>query len=127
MLITPGTKVLLKDYDPADTGEYQSEQHAAQALAKQLEELRKLQYLMFAENRRSLLVVLQGVDASGKDGTIGHVMSGLNPLGVEVHAFKEPSKEELAHDFLWRVHQKTPPRGVIGIFNRSHYEDVAVV
>jgi PPK2 family polyphosphate:nucleotide phosphotransferase len=92
----------------------------------QLKELDKLQYLLFAENRRALLVVLQGMDTSGKDGTIRHVMRGVSPLGVTVKAFKKPNEEELAHDFLWRVHRAVPRSGYIGIFNRSHYEDVLV-
>src|SRR5213592_2175108 len=93
-------------------------------LAKHIARLDELQYLMYAEHRRALLVVLQGIDASGKDGTIRHVMSGLNPQGCRVTAFKVPTAEERAHDFLWRVHRETPPLGWIGIFNRSHYEDV---
>ena len=90
------------------------------------EELIDWQTRLYAENRRSVLIVLQGMDASGKDGLIRTVFSGLNPQGVEVHSFKEPSKEELAHDFLWRIHQRTPPKGMIHVFNRSHYEDVLI-
>ncbi|OON71099.1 PPK2 family polyphosphate kinase [Hymenobacter sp. CRA2] len=90
------------------------------------QELIGLQERLYAENRRSVLLVLQGMDASGKDGLIRTVFSGLNPQGVEVHAFKEPTKEELAHDFLWRIHQRTPPKGMIHVFNRSHYEDVLI-
>src|SRR5262249_28651927 len=98
-----------------------------QALQKNLERLRELQYLLYAENKHALLVVLQGVDAAGKDGTIRNVMSGLNPQGVTVTPFKAPSVEELDHDYLWRIHKNVPPRGDIGIFNRSHYEDLLVV
>jgi len=127
MLIKPGTKVNLKDFDPDDTGEFRSEEEADPVLAKYLEELDSLQRLLYAENRRALLVVLQGMDTSGKDGTVRKVMHGLTPLGVQVKAFKAPNEEELAHDFLWRVHRAVPPRGYIGIFNRSHYEDVLVV
>ncbi|WP_324674303.1 PPK2 family polyphosphate kinase [Hymenobacter sp. GOD-10R] len=90
------------------------------------QELIELQKRLYAENRRSVLIVLQGMDASGKDGLIRKVFSGLNPQGITVHSFKEPTKEELAHDFLWRVHAQTPGRGMIQIFNRSHYEDVLV-
>src|SRR5262245_1497798 len=127
MLIKPGTKVSLKDYDPDDTGEFKSEEEAEPVLQKDLHELGKLQQLLYAENRRALLVILQGMDTSGKDGTIRKVMAGLSPLGVQVEAFKAPHEEELAHDFLWRVHQAVPRRGYIGIFNRSQYEDVLVV
>jgi PPK2 family polyphosphate:nucleotide phosphotransferase len=127
MLIKPGTRVRLKDYDPADKGEFSSEEEADKALQGYLEELGKLHNLLYAENRRALLIVLQGMDTSGKDGTIRKVMSGLSPLGVQVKAFKAPNEEELAHDYLWRVHYVVPRKGFIGIFNRSHYEDVLVV
>jgi polyphosphate kinase 2 (PPK2 family) len=127
MLIKPGTNVSLKKYDPGDTGPYASAEEAEEALQKQLEELSRQQNLLYAENRRALLIVLQGMDTSGKDGMIRHVMAGLSPLGVKVNAFKAPTEEELAHDFLWRVHKEVPRHGFIGIFNRSHYEDVLVV
>jgi PPK2 family polyphosphate:nucleotide phosphotransferase len=127
MLVKPGAKVSLKDYDPDDTGRYRSEAEAQARLDELRHELAKLQNLFYADRRWALLVILQGMDASGKDGTIKHVMSGLNPLGVRVVAFKAPSDEELSHDFLWRVHKVVPGRGDIGIFNRSHYEDVLVV
>jgi PPK2 family polyphosphate:nucleotide phosphotransferase len=90
-------------------------------------ELAELQELMYAASRNSLLVILQGMDTSGKDGTIKHVMDPVNPVGVAVHSFKVLTTDDLAHDFIWRVHKLTPPRGLIGIFNRSHYEDVLVV
>lgn len=127
MLIKPGTTVWLKKLDPDDTGPYASAEEAEEDLQKQLNELSRLQNLLYAENRRALLIVLQGMDTSGKDGTIRHVMAGLSPLGVQVKAFKAPTEEELAHDFLWRVHKEVPRHGFIGIFNRSHYEDVLVV
>jgi PPK2 family polyphosphate:nucleotide phosphotransferase len=127
MLITPGTKVNLKHYEPDDTGHYKSSDDVDDEIKSLLEELNKLQYLLYAENKHALLVVLQGMDTSGKDGTIRKVMGGLSPLGVEVKAFKAPHEEELAHDYLWRVHQAVPRRGYVGIFNRSHYEDVLVV
>jgi PPK2 family polyphosphate:nucleotide phosphotransferase len=127
MLIKPGTKVSLKKYDPADTDSYRTPEEAEDQLHKQLDELVRLQNLLYAESKRALLVILQGMDTSGKDGTIRHVMSGLSPLGVTVTAFKAPTEEELAHDFLWRVHKAVPRHGYIGIFNRSHYEDVLAV
>jgi PPK2 family polyphosphate:nucleotide phosphotransferase len=127
MLVKPGSMVSLKEIDPADTGSYDSPDNAKGTLEKHLNELAKLQNLLYAESRRALLIILQGMDTSGKDGTIKHVMSGLSPLGVHVKSFKVPTEEERAHDFLWRVHQPVPRHGLIGIFNRSHYEDVLVV
>jgi PPK2 family polyphosphate:nucleotide phosphotransferase len=124
--IAPNSKVQLADIDPEDT-------HGVgkAAALKQLEEDRErlsvLQYLLYAEARRAVLVVLQGIDAAGKDGTIQHVMSGLNPQGVSVTSFKVPEGAEKRHDYLWRVHQAVPEWGRLGIFNRSHYEDVLVV
>jgi len=125
--VEPVEKVRLARHDPGATPGYKSKQSAQKPLERNLGRLRELQYLMYAENKNALLVVLQGVDASGKDGTIRHVMSGLNPQGVSVTPFKEPSAEELDHDYLWRIHRSVPPRGDIGIFNRSHYEDLLVV
>jgi PPK2 family polyphosphate:nucleotide phosphotransferase len=127
MLIKPGTEVSLKDYDPDDTGPYASPEEAEDDLRKQLDELIRLQNLLYAEHRRALLIILQGMDTSGKDGTIRHVMAGLSPLGVYVKSYKAPTDEELGHDFLWRIHKDVPGHGAIGIFNRSHYEDVLVV
>ena len=127
MIVKPGTQVSLKAIDPGDTGGYRSAEDVEKKLQLLLDELNQLQYLLNAESRYALLVILQGMDTSGKDGTIRSVMSGVSPLGVQVTAFKAPSEEELAHDFLWRVHQKVPRAGFIGIFNRSHYEDVLVV
>jgi PPK2 family polyphosphate:nucleotide phosphotransferase len=98
-----------------------------EALAEAILEMRKLQARLLANDRRALLLVFQALDAAGKDGTIKAVMSGINPAGCEVHSFKRPSEDELDHDFLWRVHQRAPQRGRIGIFNRSHYEEVLVV
>ena len=98
-----------------------------QALADSIEVMRKLQSRLIANDRKALLVVFQALDAAGKDGTIKAVMSGINPAGCEVHSFKKPSEDELDHDFLWRVYQRVPERGRIGIFNRSHYEEVLVV
>lgn len=125
-VVKPGRRVRLKEYDPADTtGCKKSE--VEESLRRGLERLRERQYLLYAENRRALLIVLQAMDAGGKDGTIRHVMSGMNPQSCYVKAFKAPSAEELAHDFLWRIHKAVPPKGVVGIFNRSHYEDVLIV
>jgi PPK2 family polyphosphate:nucleotide phosphotransferase len=125
--VKPGKKVDLSNCDPDFCGEIKSKKQAEQLLAKNIGRLDELQYLLYAENRRAVLIVLQGMDASGKDGTIRHVMSGLNPQGCRVKSFKAPSAEELDHDFLWRIHQAVPPKGELGIFNRSHYEDVLVV
>jgi PPK2 family polyphosphate:nucleotide phosphotransferase len=127
MLVKPDTVVSLKDFDPDDTGDYEESEAAEQELKDRVEELGELQALLYAENRRAMLIVLQGMDTSGKDGTIRNVMAGMSPLGVQVKAFKAPNEDELAHDFLWRVHRATPRKGYIGIFNRSHYEDVLVV
>ncbi|AII52089.1 PPK2 family polyphosphate kinase [Hymenobacter sp. APR13] len=101
-------------------------EHTLRELKRIRQELIELQYRLYAENRHSVLVILQGMDASGKDGLIRRVFSGLNPQGVQVHSFKEPTAEELAHDFLWRVHQQAPARGMLQVFNRSHYEDVLI-
>ena len=120
-------KVSLSDYDPDDTGKFHSKAQALRDLAKHQEKLFELQELLYADASRALLVVLQGMDAAGKDGTIRHIFTGVNPQGCQVTSFKVPSPEELQHDFLWRVHRAVPARGMIGIFNRSHYEDVLVV
>ena len=119
-------KFKLAEVDPDDTHGVKKPD-AADRLAKNCERLSVLQYLLYAEARRALLVVLQGIDAGGKDGTIRHVMSGLNPQGVDVTSFKVPEGAEKRHDYLWRVHAAVPEYGKIGIFNRSHYEDVLVV
>ena len=122
----PGEKISLKDYDPDYRGDYDKD--SASEAEKALEErLADLQERLYAESRQSLLVVLQAMDAGGKDGTIKRVFDAVNPQGVRVTSFKAPTPEELARDFLWRIHREVPPRGYIGIFNRSHYEDVLVV
>ena len=123
--VSPGKPVRLAAWDSDDTRGIEHAEADAR-LAKSLARLDELQYLMYAEQRRALLVVLQGMDAAGKDGTIRHVMTGLNPQGSRVTAFKPPTPEEAAHDFLWRVHQAVPRRGDVAIFNRSHYEDVLI-
>lgn len=125
--VKPGAKVDLADIDPAGTHGFEKGRDLEAALAKNIARIDELQYLMYAEHRRALLVVLQGIDASGKDGTIRHVMTGFNPQGCRVTPFKAPTPEELAHDFLWRIHHAVPGKGDIAIFNRSHYEDVLVV
>jgi len=118
----------LASFDPGDTGGLDLDKDEAKAvLAEDLSRLSELQERLYADNRWSLLIVLQAMDAAGKDGVIKHVMTGLNPQGCLVHAFKAPSPSELEHDFLWRAAQYLPARGNIGIFNRSHYEEVLVV
>jgi PPK2 family polyphosphate:nucleotide phosphotransferase len=123
-IVRPGSEVQLKKLDPDDTFGIKRDD---KALEKTLNRLRELQLLLYADKRYSLLIVLQGLDAAGKDGTIRHVMSGVNPQGCDVTSFKAPSSEELARDYLWRIHKAVPPRGTIGIFNRSQYEDVLIV
>ena len=126
-LINEGSPVNLKDH-PADfTGDYTNKDAAVEDLEKNIERLRKMQDVLYAEDKQSLLIVFQAMDAAGKDGAIEHVMSGVNPQGCHVVSFKQPSDEELSHDFLWRCAKNTPERGKIGIFNRSHYEEVLVV
>lgn len=113
--------------NPDDTGDFTHQKEASKALKKLRKELRALQDRFYAWNQKSLLIVLQAMDTGGKDGVIKHVMRGVNPQGVHVASFKVPTPEEMAHDYLWRVHKVTPKKGQIGIFNRSHYEDVLVV
>ncbi len=116
----------LSSHDPASTLDLKDKPAAEAELAANVARIVALQYDLWAEGRRALLIVLQGMDTAGKDGVIRHVLSGVNPQGVRVHAFGRPTPAELAHDFLWRVHQVVPERGFIGVFNRSHYEDVLV-
>ncbi len=126
--VAPGKKVELgRDYDPRYTDSLTSKDQAADRLAEGLDLLVDYQDRLSAQGAFGVLLVLQGLDAAGKDSTIKHVMSGVNPQGVEVHSFKQPSAEELAHDFLWRYQRRIPSRGRIGIYNRSHYEEVLVV
>ena len=122
-----GRKFRLKDFDPADTAQVKSKKEAEKELPRGLERLIELQDKLYAQNRWALLVILQAMDAAGKDGVIKHVMSGVSPQGCEVHSFKQPSVEELDHDFMWRAVKNLPERGHIGIFNRSYYEEVLIV
>lgn len=122
-----GHKAALSDCDPDGTGSFNSKKHGTAILDQGIEALSQLQELLFAERQQALLIVLQGMDTSGKDGTIKHVMRGINPQGCQVHSFGPPSKEELAHGYLYRQMARIPEKGKIGIFNRSYYEDVTVV
>ena len=124
-MVEPGSKVRLGKIDPDFSGKH-SRAAAIAATAKQIERIDRLQYLLYADAGQSLLVVLQGLDAAGKDGLIRHLFSGVNPQGVSVAAFKKPTEREAAHDFLWRVHRRAPANGEIVIYNRSHYEDVLI-
>ena len=125
--ITKGEKFRLKDWDPAATTGVKNKQHAQNILDAREGVLSRLQEKLYAQDRWAVLVVLQALDAAGKDGAIKHIMSGVNPQGCDVHAFKSPSNEELNHDYLWRTQKCIPERGKIGIFNRSYYEEVLVV
>ena len=125
-IVEPGRKVRLEKIDPSYTGKHESHDKALPQIRKHLERMGKLQYLLYADGDRSLLVVLQALDAAGKDGVIRHLFSGINPQGTLVFGFKQPSKVESEHDFLWRIHVCAPAKGQIVIFNRSHYEDVLV-
>jgi PPK2 family polyphosphate:nucleotide phosphotransferase len=125
--VRPGDKVRLKDIDPGFKDHHGSHKKAAEEIERDREKLRAQQELLYADGRCSLLICLQGMDTGGKDGTINHILGAMNPQGCRVVGFKQPSVEEKAHDFLWRIHQVAPPRGQVTIFNRSHYEDVLVV
>jgi PPK2 family polyphosphate:nucleotide phosphotransferase len=132
--VRPGKKVRLADHDPAwvpkelrGLDKESVKEREKRRLEKRIDELRTLQGVLWSSDVYALLVVLQGMDAAGKDGLIEHVMTGMNPQGVDVQAFKEPSREELEHDFLWRCSKALPERGHVGVFNRSYYEEVLVV
>ncbi|MBN2579730.1 MAG: polyphosphate kinase 2 family protein [Pirellulales bacterium] len=127
LIVEPGSKVKLREIDPDYHGKHESHKEAAATIQKNLEKLDQLQYLMYAEKKHSLLIVLQGLDAGGKDGVVRHVIAGMNPAACRVVGFKQPTAEELEHDFLWRIHPHVPANGEVAIFNRSHYEDVLVV
>ncbi len=125
-LVVPGEKFHLKDRATDETGRFNEKSAGKAACEENLMMLDELQEKLYAEAKHPVLVVLQAMDAGGKDGTIEHVFSGLNPQGCAVSSFKAPTALELSHDYLWRIHQAVPPKGMIGIFNRSHYESVLV-
>jgi PPK2 family polyphosphate:nucleotide phosphotransferase len=127
LIVEPGSRVKLRDIDPDYHGKHESQDEALPELQAHLRKMDELQYRMYAEKKHSLLIVLQGLDAGGKDGVVRHVITGMNPAGCKVIGFKQPTADDLAHDFLWRVHPHVPARGNVAIFNRSHYEDVLVV
>lgn len=126
-IVEPGSKVRLAKIDPSYSGKHETHKTAVAEIAKQVERMDRLQYLLYADASQSLLIVLQALDAAGKDGVIRHLFTGMNPQGTSVFGFKQPNKVELAHDFLWRAHQHAPGHGEVVIYNRSHYEDVLVV
>jgi PPK2 family polyphosphate:nucleotide phosphotransferase len=126
-IVEPGSKVRLGKIDAGYSGKHESHETAIKETAKEVERMGRLQYLLYADASQSLLIVLQGLDAAGKDGTISHLFTSVNPQGTFVADFKQPTKEELSHDFLWRVHSRAPADGEAVIFNRSHYEDVTIV
>jgi PPK2 family polyphosphate:nucleotide phosphotransferase len=126
-LVLPKSKINLSKYPTDYSGDFKSKKEAVKILKKNIERMTELQAKLYAQDKYSLLIIFQAMDAAGKDGTIKHVMSGLNPQGTQVSSFKQPSKEELDHGYLWRISKALPERGRIGIFNRSHYEEVLVV
>ena len=125
-IVKPGKTVRLDKIDASFKDKHEDHAEVLGEIEKYSQRLRELQYLLYAENRQSLLIILQAMDAGGKDGTINHVLGNMNPQGTRVYGFKVPSAEEASHDFLWRIHQAAPHRGQVAIFNRSHYEDVLV-
>jgi PPK2 family polyphosphate:nucleotide phosphotransferase len=127
LIVPPGKKIRLKDFDPADTGKFHSRDEVREKLETDISRLAEYQDVLYAQDTYALLIIIQALDAAGKDSTIKHVMSGVNPQGTQVFSFKQPSAEELDHDYLWRYHKAAPERGRIGIFNRSYYEEVLVL
>lgn len=125
-LVQPHAKLKLSRFPTDDTGPYKHEDAARAVLDRHREDLSTLQEIFYASQKKALLIVLQGMDTAGKDGAISHIFSGINPQGCDVASFKEPTPLEARHDFLWRIHAQVPPRGMIKIFNRSHYEDILV-
>jgi PPK2 family polyphosphate:nucleotide phosphotransferase len=125
--VPPGARVRLADTDPSFKDHHESHEAAAAEIEQYRKRLVDLQEMLYVERRRSVLICLQGLDTAGKDGTIKHILSAMNPQGCTVAQFRQPTAQEAAHDFLWRVHRATPARGEVAIFNRSHYEDVLVV
>ncbi|MCX6150401.1 MAG: polyphosphate kinase 2 family protein [Ignavibacteriales bacterium] len=126
-LVKPDSKIKLSDFKTGETDTFESKEKATEMLEKNILEMAEQQALLYAQDKFSLLIIFQAMDAAGKDGAIKHVMSGLNPQSTQVHSFKAPSLEELDHDFLWRINKALPEKGKIGIFNRSHYEEVLIV
>jgi len=126
-IVKPNTTLSLSKISTSDTGEFKSKKDAGKLLKDNIKKMIELQAKLFAQDKYAMLLVFQAMDAAGKDGTIKHVMSGLNPQGTQVFSFKQPSKEELDHGYMWRINEALPERGRIGIFNRSHYEEVLVV
>ncbi len=126
-IVPPGKNIRLNGFDTSETGPFKEKEEAAEKLEKDIQRLAELQDILYAQDRYALLIIIQAMDAAGKDSVIKHVMSGINPQGCQVYSFKAPSAEELDHDFLWRCLQRVPERGRIGIFNRSYYEEVLVV
>src|SRR6266536_2842297 len=124
LIVEPDSKIRLKDFDPDYHGKHESRKSALPEIEENRQKMQELQFLMYAENKHSLLIVLQGLDAGGKDGVVRHVLTGMNPSGCVSVNFKQPTAEDLDHDFLWRVHPHVPGKGSVAIFNRSHYEDV---
>jgi PPK2 family polyphosphate:nucleotide phosphotransferase len=125
--VMPGNRVKLEDIDPKFKDQHENHAQAVGEIEHYQKRLRVLQELLFAERRQSVLICLQAMDTGGKDGTINHILGAMNPQGCRVVGFKQPSTDELAHDFLWRIHRAAPAKGEIAIFNRSHYEDVLIV
>ena len=125
--VVPGRRVKLKDIDPAFKDHHKHPKQAEEEIERYQQRLCELQELLYAERQHSLLICLQAMDTGGKDGTINHVLAAMNPQGCRVVAFRQPSAEEVAHDFLWRIHRPAPAKGEVVIFNRSHYEDVLIV
>jgi len=121
------SKLKISEFNTDDTDEFKSKNEAAEILEKNIKKMSELQDKLYAQDKFSLLLIFQAMDAAGKDGTIKHVMNGLNPQGTQVYSFKQPSAEELDHGYLWRINKALPERGRIGIFNRSHYEEVLIV
>ncbi|MDQ3813745.1 MAG: polyphosphate kinase 2 family protein [Armatimonadota bacterium] len=127
VVVEPGQKIRLRDIDPDATGSCDSKEESLERLAQLNERSRELQEAFYAEHRQSLLIVLQAMDTGGKDGALKSMIAGFNPIGVRINSFKKPTPEELDHDFLWRVHECVPAKSYVGIWNRSHYEDVLIV
>lgn len=126
LVVKPESKISLKQIDPDYHGVHESHEKALPEIEKHVKRMGELQFQLYAEHKRALLIILQGIDAAGKDGVCRHVIDGMNPQGCSVVGFKQPTAEELAHDFLWRIHRQTPGHGQVVVFNRSHYEDVLI-